>query len=258
MGKVQERIKKNSWVLLLGKKSYVVKVKGIFHCEFGKIELEKLVGKAYGTEIETHLGEKFVACKPLFTDLLKKAKRKPQIILPRDAAVILAKTGIGKSSVAIDAGTGSGFLAMFLANFVKKVYTYEKRKEFYEIAKENFRVLGFRNVEIKYKDVSKGFDEKNVDLVVLDLEKPEKIVKHAYNSLRDAGYLAVFCPYAEEVGKVVKVMKKNFTEIEVVENMQREWEISFDKSGQSHLRAKPFLTFTGFLVFGRKKHMPLK
>ncbi len=250
---VQEKIKKNSWVLLLGrKKSYVVRAKGTFHCEFGKIELEELVGKEYGTEVKTHLGERFVACKPFLTDLLRKTKRKPQVILPREAAIILAKTGVGKRATAIDAGTGSGFLAMFLANYVKKVYTYEKRSEFYEIARENIKLLGFRNIEIKHRDASKGFEEKNVDLVVLDLEKPERIVKHAHSSLKPGGYLAVFCPYAEEVGRVARAMKDRFAEIEIVENMQREWEVSFDRQEQSHLRAKPYLTFTGFIVFGRK------
>ena len=62
----------------------------------------------------------------------------------------------------------------------------------------------------------------------------------------------MFCPYAEEVGRVVKAMKEDFTCIEIFENLQREWEVSFDKQERSHLRARPFATFTGFTVFGRK------
>jgi len=248
----EKRIKKNSWVLLLGKKSYVVKVKGEFHCEFGKINLDSLIGKTYGSEIESHLGEKFIAVKPSIIDLLKKVKRKPQVILPKDAAFILAKTGVNKNSIVLDAGTGSGFLAIFLSNYVKKVYTYEKRKEFYEIAKENLKTLGIKNVIIKNKDVSQGFDEKEADLITLDLENPEKIIPIAKNSLKPGGWLAVFCPYAEEVGRVVKAMKEDFTYIEIFENLQREWEVSFDKQERSHLRARPFATFTGFTVFGRK------
>lgn len=249
---MEERIKKNSWVLLLGRKSYIVKAKGEFNCEFGKMNLNSLIGKPYGSEIKTHLGEIFIAVKPSKIDLLKKIKRLPQVILPKDACLILAKTGVNKNSIVLDAGTGSGFLAIFLSNYVKRVYTYEKRKEFYENVKENLKKLGIRNVIVKNKDVNKGFDEKNADLITLDLEKPEKIIPVAKNSLAHGGWLVVFCPYAEEVGKVVKVMKSNFVNIEIFENMQREWDISFDKKGNSHLRAKPFVTFTGFIVFGRK------
>ncbi len=247
-----EKIRKNSWILLFGKKSYIVKAKGEFHCEFGKINLEKIVGREYGTEIKSHLGEKFMVVKPTIIDLMKKVKRGPQVILPKDAALILAKTGVNRNSVVLDAGSGSGFLAIFLSNYVKKVYTYEKRKEFYKIVSENLKLLGIRNVVVKNKDVLKGFDEKEADLITLDLENPEKIIPIAKRSLKISGWLAVFCPYAEEVGKVVKTMEKDFVNIEVFENLQREWEVSFDKRGKSHLRAKPYMTFTGFIVFGRR------
>ena len=246
-------IRKNSWVLLLGKKSYVVRVKGEFQCEFGKINLEKLVGKRHGTEIKSHLGEKFIAVKPSIIDLLKKVKRKPQVILPKDASLILAKTGVNKNSIVLDAGTGSAFLAIFLSNYVKKVYSYEKRKEFYEVAKENIRMLRIKNVVLKNKDVKKGFDEREVDLITLDLENPEKIIPCVKDSLKSGGWMVVFCPFAEEVGKVVKSVEKDFTQIEIWENLQRKWEVSFDKNNNSHLRANSFVTFTGFMVFARKK-----
>jgi tRNA (adenine57-N1/adenine58-N1)-methyltransferase len=249
------KIKKNEWIMLLGKqKSFVVRCKGKFHCEFGIINLDEVVGKKFGIKVKSHLGEEFVVVKPFLTDLMKKLKRAPQVILPKDASVILAKTGVGKNSIVIDAGSGSGFLAIFLSNYVKKVYTYEKNEKFHEIVKENIKTLKIKNIVAKLKDVSQGFDEKDVDLVVLDLENPEKIVKHAYEALRAGGWLVVFCPFAEEVGKVVKEMqKKGFVISEIIENLQRNWEISFDKKDISHLRAAPYVTFTGFLVFGRKR-----
>ncbi len=248
-----KKIRKNSWVLLVGRKIFVTRAKGRFHCEFGMIDMDKIIGREYGCRISSHLGEEFVVQEPFFTDLLKKAKRGPQVMLPKDTALILAKTGIGRRSLVIDAGTGSGFAAMFLANYVKKVCSYERRREFYELARENLKSLGIKNVEIKHKDAGKGFEERNADLVLLDLENPEKIVRHAERALKEGGFLVVYCPFAEEVGRVVKEMeRRGFGNVEIVENLQREWEVSFDKKGQSHMRARPFATFTGFLVFGRK------
>ncbi len=248
------KIKKGEWILLLGEKNFVTRTKGIFHTEFGKINLDEIVGKEFGIEVKTHKGKKFRVIKPTILDLMKKAKRGPQVILPKDASIILSKTGINKNSVVIDAGSGSGFLALFLSNFVKKVYTYEKREKHFRIVKENIKLLRIKNIEAKQKDVSKGFDEKDVDLVVLDLETPQKIIKHAYKSLKPGGYLVVYCPFAEEVGPVVKEMKKRgFVSLEIIENLQRNWKISFDKKNESHMRPEPYITFTGFIVVGRKK-----
>ncbi len=251
---MSESIKRNSWVVLLSKeKSFVTRCKGKFNTQYGIIDLDELIGKPYGSEVKTHLGKKFVATKPYLCDVMRKLERGPQVILPKDAAIILAKTGVGKNAVAIDAGSGSGFLAIFLANYLKRIYTYEKNEKFHELVKRNLKTLGIRNVVAKLGDVRKGFEEKNVDLIVLDLEEPEKVVKHAYNALKKGGWLVVYCPFAEEVGRVVNEMEKRwFVITEIVENLQRSWSISFDKKGFSHLRPEPYVTFTGFIVFGRK------
>ena len=42
---------------------------------------------------------------------------------------------IGKDSVVLDAGTGCGVMAATLARFVKKVITYERKKDFYGLSK---------------------------------------------------------------------------------------------------------------------------
>ncbi len=97
-------------------------------------------------------------------DFLRKARRGPAIILGKDFGAIVANTGVGSGWKVVDAGTGSGWLAMQLANIVGpagKVTTYEQRKEFAKIAKENFAKAGFENIKLKVKDIYKGISEKN-------------------------------------------------------------------------------------------------
>src|SRR3990172_10165602 len=135
--------------------------------------------------------------QPNILDILKKSKRGPATILPKDFGAIVANTGLGNGNIVVDAGAGSGWLAMQLANVVGdegKVITYESRKEFVQLAKKNFDTFGFANVKIKHKDITKGILEKNVDVITLDLQDSWKAVKHAEKALKSGGFLAVYCP----------------------------------------------------------------
>ena len=55
----------------------------------------------------------------------RRLKRGPQVVLPKDIGMIIAYTGVGKESVCVDAGTGSGWLAISLARIAKEVTTYD-------------------------------------------------------------------------------------------------------------------------------------
>ncbi len=242
------KISKEDFILLLGeKKSFLVKPH-LFSCEFGKVDLRKLVGKKYGTKIKIGK-EKFTVVKPTIIDLLKKAKRGPQVVLPKDASLIISITGCSPGWKVVDAGTGSGFLALFLANIGCKVYSYEKRKDFYEIAKKNVKLFGFKNVFLKNKDIKKGIKEKNVDMVTLDMKNPEKVIKHAFKALKPGGWIAIYSMHIEEVKSVINELKKyKFSDIRILENFQREWQsIGNLTRPKTHM-----LAHTGFLTFARK------
>jgi len=95
-----------------------------------------------------------------FIDKYKKIKRGAQILTPKDIGYIITTTGINKKSVVLDAGSGSGALACFLAAIAKKVITYEIREDFIKIVKENKKKLGLKNLKIKQGDVFKEITEK--------------------------------------------------------------------------------------------------
>ncbi len=245
--------KKNDIVLLLSKdSSYLVNVQeGKFQTKDGIINLSELFKKNYGDKIKTHLGKEFLLARVTLNDLFEKVvERTAQVVLPKDASLILAYTGIPSNSVVVDCGSGSGYLAIFLGWYLPKgeVISYEVRKDFWKVAKENVRSSGLKNVKLKMKDVRKGIDEKNVDLVTIDMKNPEKIVPHAYNSLKIGGFLAVYSPTIEEVIRVNKeIRKKGFSYIKTIENIVREWQV------EKTTRPKNIgLVHTGWLTFARK------
>ena len=185
-------------------------------------------------------------------DILRKSKRGPATILPKDFGAIVANTGLCAGMIAVDAGTGSGWLAMQLASIVGnsgKVITYENREEFVKLAKKNFSTFGFTNIKTKQKDITKGISERNVDLITLDLQDSWKAVKHTTKALKQGGYLAVYCPQITQVIHIIKEIKKaKLNLVKVTETIERPWKIDGKVARPEH----SFLSFTAFLVFARK------
>src|SRR3972149_8483710 len=125
----------SEFVLIVSKDtSYVVNTKKDFNTKDGVILAKQFENKKFGDKIKTHLGKDFLILRPTIADILeKKVERGAQVILPKDIAIILAYTGVNSDSIAVDAGTSSGYLAIFLANFLSKgrVITYELRQDFF-------------------------------------------------------------------------------------------------------------------------------
>ena len=184
-----------------------------------------------------------------FPAILKKLRRGPAIIQPKDIGMIIAHTGIGKDSVCVDAGAGSAFLTVSLANICKKVYAYERKPEFFELAGKNVERAGLSNVELKNRDVFEGIEEKNVDLVTLDLPDAEKGVETAGNALKSDGWLVGYLPHFEQAKDFyMKCHELGFVEIFMLENIVREFEVREYGVRPVHIG----LTHTAYLVFARK------
>ncbi len=184
-----------------------------------------------------------------FPKLLKKLKRGgPAVTLPKDAGMVIAYSGIGKDSKVVELGTGTGFMTVQLANIAKEVITYEKRKEFAELAAANIKKAGIRNVIIKEQDVLEGFDDKDVDLVFCDIAEAGKIVENAYSSLKKDGCFAAHCLNIEQAKSLVLELKKHFGEVFMTECIARDYEVRDFGTRPKHFG----LMHTAYLVFARK------
>jgi tRNA (adenine57-N1/adenine58-N1)-methyltransferase len=183
-------------------------------------------------------------------DILKKMKRLPQIVTPKDASLILGYTGISPDSLIVDAGSGSGFLCIFLAYYCRggKVVTYEKRSDFAEVVKKNVKSSGLKNIVVKKKDILEGIEERNIDIITLDMKGVEKVVKNSFQVLKPGGWLVVYSPYIEQVISVRdEIENLNFTQVKTVENIVREWRV-----GRHTLPEVSGVIHTGWLTFARK------
>jgi len=239
----------SEYILLLHKKQkFLVKKGSIVHTHAGEVDTKNVtIGKKLIVG-----GEEFLVVEPTIIDLLEKCRRTAQIVMPKDACQIIAITGIGMGWRCVDAGSGSGFLAIFLAHVVGKegrVYTYEKRKDFYEKVKENVEMCGVADiVEVKNDDVG-NCSEYNVDLMTLDMKGAEAIIKNIKEHIKPGGWLAVYSPHIEQQIKVRQEMEKEgFSWIKTIETIQREWK---SLGGYTHPKPKGIM-HTGFMTFGRK------
>ena len=243
-------MRKGTKVLLLGTENrYLINYrKENFHTKDGAIDLSKI--KKFGDKVASAKGPVFTAVEPTQFDLMKKFKRGPQIILPKDAGLIITETGIGEGSKVIDAGTGTGWMASFLSNVVGtkgKVVTYEKSRANYQLAKKNFDYLGLKNVRAKQGDAYLDIKEKNFDVMVLDLAEPWNVSTMKKN-IKIGGYVVTYLPQISQVQEYVSFCEKNDLIIErIIELQEREWSVK----GRISRPKSHSIGHTAFLIFSR-------
>ncbi|MBI2110599.1 methyltransferase domain-containing protein [Candidatus Woesearchaeota archaeon] len=216
------------------------------HTEYGVVKEKDILTK---TKVKSNLKKQFSVLPASLRDNIEKLKRGPAIMLPKDIGLILTLTGITKESEVLEAGSGSGFLTVYLANFCKKLYSYENNKAFYRLTKTNIESLDLKNVVLKHQDIAKGIKERNLDLAVLDLLNPEKYLKQVEKTLKLGAYLVAYLPHVTQVIEFLKKTKKyHFLFIQATELLQRNWIFEGVKARPS----SKMIAHTAFLVFLRK------
>ena len=237
------------------RRTYLVKVETgkSFHTHKGYIQLGDLIGKEYGTRIDSSMGIGFIALKPNLRDYIFKSNRRTQISYPKDISLIIMYSGIGPGSRVVEAGTGTGALTSAIAHYIKpmgRVYTYDVRQEFQKNAKTNLERAGLvEYVDLKEGDVTKCIDEKDLDAIILDMATPWLVIPHAYSALKGSGALVSFSPTIDQVVKVTEALiDDEFVSIETIETLIRFMQVERGKT-----RPQTLMTgHTGYLTFARK------
>ncbi len=244
-------------VLLVGQrhKHFMITLKAgmDFHTHRGILKHDDLIGLRWGTQIYSHTNAPFYLFSPSLADILRDMPRNTQILYPKDIGFILQTTGIGPGSRVIEAGSGSGAMTTALAYAVGtegRIYSYENREKMSTLAQKNLRRLGMdERVDFKIRDIEEGFDEKDVDVIFLDVRDPNHYIHHVQSTLKPGGYFASLLPTFNQVEALLLALNKsNFAFIEVCEIMLR-----YYKPQSSRLRpADRMVAHTGFLIFARR------
>jgi protein-L-isoaspartate(D-aspartate) O-methyltransferase len=112
----------------------------------------------------------------------------------------------------LEIGTGSGYQAAVLSGLVKNVYTIEIVKPVAERASQNFKRLGYKNVEIKIGDGYQGWAEHAPFDKIIVTCSPQEVPAPLVEQLREGGRIVVplgeryqqtLCSMVKQNGKLV-------------------------------------------------------
>jgi tRNA (adenine57-N1/adenine58-N1)-methyltransferase catalytic subunit len=230
-----------------GKQYFVKDLNEEFHTSSGVLNSKDLKSKK--EILESSKGKKFFCIKPTFPDLWNSLKRGPQVMIQKDVGMIMAKTGVNKDSIIVDAGGGSGSLCLYLANVCKEITVYEINPEHFDVVNKNIKLFGTSNITLKQDNIYNGIPENNVDIITLDLPEPWQVIEHAEKSLKVGGHLVVYLPNLGQVKMFIDVAKRSKIKvIETLELMERSWKIE-DRIMRPEFQ---MLGHTGFLIFCRR------
>lgn len=218
----------------------------------GVIRHDDIIGKPWGSRLESHQGNPFYLFKPGLADLISQTKRSTQIMYPKEIGYVLVKLGVGPGTRVLECGTGSGGLTTALAYLVGdsgRVYSYERNPGPQEIAKANLTKLGLeKRVSFRCADAADGFKERNLDALFLDLPNPYDYLPQVRASLKGGAHLGMILPTSNQVILTLEALKNaNFVSVEVLEILIRFW-----KNDWLHFRpVDRMIAHTGYLIFAR-------
>ncbi len=181
--------------------------KGDVHTNKGVIHSDEIEP---GKVVKTHKGEEFLVVAPGIKDTVEIMNMGAKPLFGYDSLAFAYLINLDRGNILIEAGTGSGGATLVFSKFISqgKVYSFEKEKKFYKIAKENLSGVG--NVALINDDVSNASKYVDrVDAIFLDLQNPEHYINTLSSLLKPGGYIGVYSPILDPVRDVWKEMESN-------------------------------------------------
>jgi len=205
-----------------------------------------------GQIVETHLDEPFTVRELRGPDLFNHLERTGAPMMPRDIGIVVGKTGLQSGDRVLDAGTGTGVLAAYLARMGVTVTTYERDPDFADVARENMAMAGVEDrVDVRSGDVTAALStltESDFDVVTLDTGDAATVVERAPELLVPGGFLAVYSPFVEQAREAIQTARDaGLQDAETLETIQRALDVS-ERGTRPSTRG---VGHTGYLTFAR-------
>jgi tRNA (adenine57-N1/adenine58-N1)-methyltransferase catalytic subunit len=233
---------------------------GELHTHHGVLRHEVLVGQPDGSVVVNSGGHEYLALRPLLRDFVMSMPRGAAIVYPKDAAQILAQADIFPGAVVVEAGVGSGALALWLLRAIGpagRLVSFERRDEFADVARANVETfLGALPptwdlvVGDLVEELPGAVPPASVDRVVLDMLAPWECIDAVADALTPGGVVLCYVATATQLSRVAEYIRATglFTDPEASETMVRGWHVEGLAVRPDHR----MVAHTGFLVTARR------
>lgn len=238
-------------------RKFLLKLEGgrTFQFHNGELSHDQLIGADDGSWFTSTGNARLLLIRPRLADFILKMKRGAQVVYPKDLGPILVYADIGPGMTVLEAGTGSGALTLGLSRAVGptgRVVTVERRDDHADHARKTLtRWYGEvpDNVEMRIGDVADEVADVRPERIVLDLPEPWHTLEAAAEHQPSGGVVSAYVPTVPQVQTTVdRARGLGFAEVEVMEFLMREWNVS----GRSVRPEHSMVGHTGFLIFMRK------
>jgi tRNA (adenine57-N1/adenine58-N1)-methyltransferase len=237
------------------RKSILLNASKTFFSHNGSIPHAEIIGLPDASIVETDKGKKYLVITPLLREFVVSMPRGAAVIYPKDAAIIVSYIDLKHDSKVLEAGAGSGSLAIHIIKALSdsgSLTSYEIRSDFAEIARNNvFQYFGQQpeNWKLVIGDLTEAEGEFFTH-VVLDMLSPWEHVNHLSKKLQAGGVLCAYVATTTQMSTFVETVRETalFTEPEAIEIIIRPWHLD----GLSVRPEHRMPGHTGFLIFCRR------
>lgn len=245
----KEKIEK----LLIDTEGYKYLFKGNdLHTKDGFLAKDVIANAQLGDSLPTNKGVELSVLPVSFLDKYWKMKRGAQIIPLKDLGFIAAEVGLAPNWIIVDAGAGSGGACCFFGHLCSqgKIYTYDIRDDYLQLAAENVAFFGLKNVFLQKHNIYEGIPMKEVDFILLDVPEPWQGIEAAHAALKHGGYLVSYSPSIPQVMDFVDKIRatKGFLYLKTCEIAEKEWDVV----GRKVRPRSQSIGHSGFLSFVRR------
>lgn len=224
----------------------------------GMINHNECMGGNYGDILSLTKG-RIILLKPSPRDYIRHFRLKTQILYEDDCAVACSLAGIGPGMKVGEAGTGSGALTTYLANYVRptgRVFSFDNNTKHITNAMENLRKTEmFNYVSFSVQDICTELSlSEPLDAFFLDFSTPYDAIDGIVKVLKGGGHLICFVPNWSQVEKTVDQIRENSSLIhyETFEITRR----NFVVNPTRHIMRPVFrdLVYSGILIHAIRKN----